>query len=483
MNWPVIGIILYVAILLMVCLHILVATQHANKALAYILFAISVPLVGIGFYLTFGINYWRKKRYNKKILQNKSILKQLKKDIVQFDQTAIPYMDQSVQQNAELASMLVRDLGSLLTRHNAVKILNNGEEKFPDMLEAMRKAKHHIHLEYYIYEYDEIGTEIIELLIEKAREGVEVRMIYDDFGSPSIKRSTEKRMREAGAIVHPFHRVRFYLLANRFNYRNHRKIVVIDGHTAFLGGINVSDKYINKDKNKLFWRDAHLRIDGPAVYYLQYVFITDWNFCCSETLKPSEQYFSALTNPPAEDGSLVQIAASGPDSYLPSILYSILQAIYLAKKEILITTPYFIPGDSIMDALRIAAMSGLSVKLLAPGISDSKIVNAAAKSYYNKLLEAGVEIYLYKKGFVHAKTMITDSLLCMVGTANMDYRSFEFNFEVNALVYDKKLAAAMRKTFFEDLKDAEQINKEAWLTRPWHKQLPEKVARLFSPVL
>jgi cardiolipin synthase len=481
MNWVLLTTVLYIIILLAVCIHIITITRHTNKALAYLLFATFIPVIGIGFYLLFGINYWTKRRYNKKTLTNEKVLQELKKDIVRYDEAAIPYKDKSVQQHAELSAMLVRDLGSPLTKNNTIKILKNGEEKFPELLQAIGAAKHHIHLEYYIYEYDDTGTQIIELLIQKSREGVEVRLIYDDFGSPSIKKETEKRMKDAGAAVHPFHKVRFYLLANRINYRNHRKIAVIDGHTAFIGGINVSDKYINNGKKKLYWRDTHVRIDGPAVYYLQYLFITDWNFCCPDILKTSDVYFAVP--PSAAAGSFVQIAASGPDSYLPTVLYSILQAIYLAKKEILITTPYFIPGDSIKDALCIAAMSGLSVKLLAPGISDSKVVNAASKSYYNKLLEAGVEVYLYRKGFVHAKTMVTDSLLSIVGTANMDYRSFELNFEVNALIYDSAVAEQMRTAFFEDLKDAEQINKEAWLSRPWYKQLPEKVARLFSPVL
>ncbi len=481
MNWALPVIIIYIIILLVVCVHIISITKHTNKALAYLLFAVFIPVIGIGFYLLFGINYWTKRRYNKKTVANSKILQQLKKDIVRYDEAAIHYTDESVQQHTELAAMLVKDLGSPLTKNNSIKLLQNGEEKFPELLQAISNAKHHIHLEYYIYEYDDIGTQIIELLIQKAREGVEVRFIYDDFGSPSIKKETEKKMKEAGAAVFPFHKVNFYLLANRINYRNHRKIVVIDGQTAFVGGINVSDKYINNGKKKLYWRDTHIRLDGPVVYYLQYLFITDWNFCCPDSLKISDVYFS--TPAPVAQGSFLQIAASGPDSYLPTILYSILQAIYLAKKEILITTPYFIPGDSIIDALCIAAMSGLSVKLLAPGISDSRIVNAASKSYYNKLLEAGVEVYLYQKGFIHAKTMVTDSMLTVVGTANMDYRSFELNFEVNALIYDSVIAEQMRTVFFEDLKDAEQINKEAWLSRPWYQQLPEKVARLFSPVL
>ena len=481
MNFISIAIILYVVLLIIVCLRILFETQSTNKTLAYLLFCLFIPVAGIVFYLTFGINYWKKKHYNKKVQQDGEILRQLKKDITQYDKVAIRNKDESVQQHTELASMLIRDLGSPLTKYNRVKLLVNGEKKFPELLQALREAKHHIHIEYYIYEYDETGTEIIELLIEKAMQGVQVRFIYDDFGSPSIKKKTEERVRKAGAEVHPFHKVRFYLLANRINYRNHRKIVVIDGQTAFVGGINVSDKYINNDKNSLYWRDTHLRIDGPAVYYLQYLFIADWNFCCPHALKPDPLHFAPHSA--TSEGCYVQIAAGGPDSFLPSILYSILQAIYLAKEEILITTPYFIPGDSIMDALSVAALSGLSVKLLVPGISDSKIVNAASKSNYNDLLQAGVEIYLYQKGFVHAKTMVTDGMLSVIGTANMDYRSFELNFEVNALIYDSEIAAQMRKQFFEDIKDATKINKDAWLSRPAYRQLPEKVARLFSPVL
>jgi len=466
----------YILFLLFVCVQIVITINYSAKALAYLLFAIFIPVIGILFYLTFGVNYWKKRKYNKKSLQDGQILDNLKNGIVQYNQNSISRLDESVQQNSELASMLMRDLGSPLTKNNKVRLLKNGEEKFPNLLEAIRHATHHIHIEY-----DDIGTEIIELLIQKAKEGVEVRLIYDDFGSPTIKKETEKRMREAGAKVLPFHKVRFYLLANRFNYRNHRKIVVIDGQTAFVGGINVSDKYINNNNNKLYWRDTHLRIDGPAVYYLQYLFITDWKFCCDEELETKESYFKIPKK--TDENSFVQIAASGPDSILPSILYSILQAIYLAKKEILITTPYFIPGDGIINALNVAALSGLSVKLLVPGVSDSKFVNAASKSYYSKLLEAGVEIYFYKKGFVHAKTLVADSMLTIVGTANMDYRSFEFNFEVNALIYDQAVAEEMRNTFFEDLKNAEKIDKEAWLSRPWYVQLPEKIARLFSPVL
>ena len=471
----------YAVIVIAVLLRIMYETQSSSKALAYVMLCLFVPVIGIIFYLVFGVNYWQKKTYSKKMTINADVLQHLKKNVSRYDAVAISDND-AVRQHEELSQMLLKDLGSPLTASNTVNILANGENKFPEMQKNILLAKHHIHLEYYIYECDEIGLAIIELLIQKAKEGVQVRFIYDDFGSPGIKKDLEKRMRDAGIEIFAFHKILFYLLANRFNYRNHRKILIIDGHTAFMGGINVSDKYVNgKDEKKLFWRDTHIMIKGPAVYYLQYLFVSDWNFCCSKQLLSDFSYFPDIA--PQRQNCHVQIAAGGPDSPLPSILYSLLQAIYLAKEEILITTPYFIPGDSILDALCVAAMSGLKVKLLVPGVSDSKFVNAASRSYYSKLLEAGVEIYLYKKGFVHAKTMVTDSKLSIIGTANMDHRSFELNFEVNAVVYDRKVATEMRSLFMEDILSADKIDSKEWLSRPWPKQLSEKVARLFSPVL
>ncbi len=483
MNWNwvwIIGVI-YIVILIIVCLRILFETRSATKTLAYLLFCIFLPVGGIIFYTLFGINYWRKKLYDKKMSQDEKILSQLKKDNNHYNEASLQQRDMVGPDNTELATMLIRDLHSPLTRKNKVKLLVNGEEKFPEVMQVLQNAKHHIHLEYYIYEQDDTGTAIIELLIQKAKEGVEVRFIYDDFGSPSIKRKIEKRMRDVGVQVYPFHKVHFYLLANRINYRNHRKIIVVDGQTAFVGGINVSDKYINNKPGQLFWRDTHLRIDGPGVYYLQYLFISDWNFCCPQPLMPDQLHF--VPNKVIKEDMYVQIAASGPDSLQASVLYSILQAIYLAKEEILITTPYFVPGDSILEGLRIAALSGLSVKLLVPGICDSKLMNYASKSNYNDLLQAGVEIYLYQKGFVHSKTLVTDGKLSIVGTANMDHRSFDLNFEVNAIIYNRPFASQMRKVFFDDIKEAEKIDPERWYKRSAYEQFPEKIARLFSPVM
>jgi len=479
MNWLV--LIVYGILLVSVCLWIVFETRSSTKTLAYLLGCIFLPVFGMLFYLTVGINYWRTKFYAKKSKSDQKLLDLLQKQIIQYSRVMVKSGDLVEGDHAELARMLIKDQQSPLTRKNSLKLLLNGEEKFPELLSALESANHHIHLEYYIYEQDEIGTAIIELLIRKAKSGVQVKMIYDDFGSPSIKNKIEKRMREAGVEIFPFHKIHFYLLANRINYRNHRKIVVIDGQTGFVGGINVSEKYINKKKGQLYWRDTHLRIDGPGVYYLQYLFLSDWNFCCSGTVDPNDTYFPEKIK--SKGDSLVQIVASGPDSNQPLVLYSILQAIYLAKEEILITTPYFIPGDNIMDALRIAASSGLLVKLLVPGKSDSRFVNAASKANYYDLLQSGVEIYLYHKGFVHAKTLVIDGKMSMIGTANMDYRSFELNFEVNALVYDKKFSANMRDVFLNDLQSAKKINVNDWYKRPFYFQLLEKIARLFSPSL
>jgi cardiolipin synthase len=259
---------------------------------------------------------------------------------------------------------------------------------------------------------------------------------------------------------------------------------VVDGRTAFVGGINVSDKYNNsKAGNKLFWRDTHLRIDGPGVQFLQYLFVGDWNFCANKKLLPSPDLFPAMSSYPITENKIVQIAAGGPDSPTPTILYSILQAINLATSEILITTPYFIPGESLMDTMVMAAMSGVNVKLLVPGISDSKLVNAASRSYYRDLLNAGVEIYLYNKGFVHSKTLVADGKIAVVGTANMDIRSFDLNFEVNAIVYDEDIAGQLKKAFYDDLKESEKIDPIAWNSRKWYQFLWEDIMRLFSPLM
>jgi cardiolipin synthase A/B len=484
MEWPLHLRIVYSVILFFVCLRIVYDTRNTTKTLAYLLFALFVPFAGIIFYFIFGINYRKRKIYTRKLLDNNALGAKLRKDVYRYSKQTFNENDALMENNKELAYMLLNDSRSPLTAHNMVNLLVNGENKFPAVLKALREAKNHIHIEYYIYDDDEIGREIEQVLIQKAKEGVVVRFIYDDFGSRSIRSKMHKRMLDSGIQVFPFYKIFFIPFANRINYRNHRKIIVVDGHIAFIGGINVSDRYINNGtRKKLYWRDTHLRLEGPGVQYLQYLFLSDWNFCSDQEVQPDEVLFPPHKTFPVKDDKVVQIVASGPDSETPTILFSVLKAINLAKQEILISTPYFIPGESLTNALITAALSGISVKILVPGISDSIFVNAAACSYYTELLDAGVEIYRYKKGFMHAKTMVTDSEIAIVGTANMDLRSFDLNFEVNAIIYNAKVADELKNIFYNDIKDSSKIDRIKWHKRSIITQLMEKIARLLSPLL
>lgn len=485
MNWLLLGEIVYLIIMILVCGRVIYDTQSTTKTLAYLLSIVFLPFVGIIFYFSVGVNYRKRKIYSKTIFNNSELKERIGTQILAISGMIFSSAHQSVRKFEKLANLILNQSLSPITSGNDVSLLFNGENKFPKVFEDIKNAENHIHVEYYIFDADTIGCKFIDLLIEKAKEGVSVRFIYDDFGSRQIRKKQVSRLRAAGVEAFPFYKIKLIFLANRLNYRNHRKIIVIDGKIGYVGGINVSDKYINSDSNKnaVFWRDTHLRIEGPAVSKLQYVFIGDWNYCSGEHLEPNSEFFLPKEAYSSSSGKIVQIAASGPDSDTPLIQQTLIQAINLAKEEILITTPYFIPGESMMDSLIIAASSGVKIKLLVPGDSDSVLVDFAARSYYARLLKSGAQIYRYHKGFVHAKTTVVDKQLAIVGTANMDIRSFDLNFEVNALVYDKEIAEELSNEFYNDLKCAIQIDAEKWKNRNKFLQLTEKIAGLLSPML
>lgn len=484
MNWLVIVEVVYFFIMLLVILRVLYDTRSGTKALAYILFIVFVPVVGILFYFSFGVNYRKRKLYSKKIIHDDVLRKRIRNRLIHYSEQILNSGGISLKHH-KLVKFVGLSSGSPLTENNSVKLLLNGEVKFPELLAALETAQSHIHLEYYIYEDDATGSSIADILIRKAKQGVAVRFMYDDFGSNRIGKKFINKLNEAGVLTAPFYKIKLLALASRLNYRNHRKIIIIDGKTSFVGGINISDKYRNDSlaESDLFWRDTHLMINGPATSYLQYLFLCDWNFCSKEELTYSSKYFLEPSEHQIEGKEVVQLVPSGPDSDLPVIFYSLLKAINSAEKQILITSPYLIPGESLMDALIIAAQSGVLVKILVPGISDSKMVNAAARSYYTELLKYGVQIFLYNKGFVHAKTIVIDNDLAIVGTANMDYRSFDLNFEVNALIYGTEIAAQLEQAFLNDLKESSLIDAKAWLSRPKYMHLWEKSVRLLSPFL
>ncbi|MGY3053397.1 cardiolipin synthase [Pedobacter sp. UYEF25] len=483
MNWILILELLYVVFIIAVCLRIVFDTDDVTKTLGYLLVVIFLPIIGVFIYFSFGINYRKNKLYTKKIILDKKQRKLLLQKLQAYSTENLKQL--SAGSNYQhLAKMLFKTDQSPLTCNNEALLLINGEDTFPEIMKELKLAQHHIHVEYYIYEDDHIGNEIADILIHKAQLGVQVRFIYDDFGSSSIRKHLVKRLRRGGVKAYPFYKIKLVPLANRLNYRNHRKIIVIDGTTSFIGGINISDRYTNDTiGNTYYWRDTHLKLFGPVTSLLQHIFIGDWNFCAAETLPIEKDYFPMFDPLPHKGNKLVQIASSGPDSNHPTIYYAIVKAISSAKKEVLLTSPYFIPGDTILDAIIMAALSGVKIKLLLPGISDSLFVNAASRSYFSALLTAGVEIYLYQKGFVHAKTLVADRYLSIVGTANLDYRSFDLNFEVNAILYDYEIGAQLARAFEKDIQDAEIINVDRWLKRPKRKQLSEKIIRLVSPLL
>lgn len=473
--------IIYAAILIIICFRIIFFSETPSKALGYLLLVTFFPVIGIMIYFSVGLNYRKKKLYQKKLEIDDSAYPRLIQQLYNYSHETLVENQEKIGYFNQLASYSVKK--NLTSANNTAMLLVNGENKFPDVLESLKKAKHHIHIQYYIYDNDDIGAELAQVLIQKAREGVEVRFIYDDFGSRKIRKNIVKQLIEAGVEAYPFHKIKLVVLANRLNYRNHRKIIVIDGFVGYVGGINVADKYINNQKNKLYWRDTHLKIVGTSVTNLQFVFLTDWNFCANQQISFSNDYFPAVNGNKTYGNQLVQVVSSGPDSKYPSIKYTLIQAILRAKQKIYITTPYFIPDKSFLDAILIAALSKVNVKLLMPGISDSFIVNTTSQSYYQELLDAGVEIYTYTKGFVHAKTMVCDERLAIIGTANLDNRSFDLNFEINSIVYDEGIARELTEIFEQDLSLSKQILSEDWQKRLLLRKFTERLFNLFSSLM
>jgi len=436
-----------------------------------------LPFVGLVVYVLFGQDYRKTKIFNRKNILDQEIVKRILDQLeLEKDQEAI--VEDHLKEKAKLFKLIYNNIKSKLTVYNHLDVLTNGEEKFEVLLRDLENASHHIHIEYYIITDDVIGTTIIDLLCRKALSGVEVRLVYDDVGS-SISAKNKRRLTAAGVNHAPFMPVLFSGLAAKMNYRDHRKIVVIDGKIGFLGGINIADHYVNNGKHN-FWRDTHLRIEGEAVKPLQILFLTTWDFVKGNTIQLSEKYFPEER---PENVAGVQIVASGPDTDWPFIMEAVFAAIAAARNYIYITTPYFIPNDEIMTALQTAARSQVEVKLLIPATSDSWISGSATNSYLDALLDSGVRVYRYHKGFIHAKTMVLDDEICSIGTANMDYRSFEINFEVNAFIYNRETSRFLRQQFEEDLKDAEELQLTSWQKRSVFKKLLEALSKLLAPLL
>ncbi|GAX07617.1 cardiolipin synthase [Secundilactobacillus silagincola] len=372
---------------------------------------------------------------------------------------------------------------AFLARKNRVRIIADGKQLFHEMIEDIERAKSSVHIEFYAFKNDQIGKQIRDLLVRKALAGVEVRVIYDPFGSLGAFRSFFKSLIDAGGYVEPF-LARSAIMDFRLNFRDHRKIVVVDGRVGYVGGFNIGDQYLGRSKKFGYWRDTHLRITGSAVFGLQGRFILDWNATASEGLLPADhietRYFP-LTH--VKGDTNMQIVSSGPDSDLQQIKMGYIRLIQSAKKRVWIQSPYLIPDDSVMDAIRIAVMAGVDVRIMIPQMPDHPFVYRATQYYAHELAKDGVKIYYYENGFIHSKTMVVDDRLASVGSANMDYRSFKLNFEVNAFLYDEKLAVQLAELFEKDQRLSRLMTAEAFDNQSLYLRFKQSFCRLLSPIL
>lgn len=458
---------------------IVMNNNNPTKTLSFILALVALPFLSLFIYYFFGQEYRKTKIFKRKhILDHEKIKKWEKRLLLKPKELSVvetKFLDEKIK----LVKLLQNNQNSPLTFQNDIKILLNGENKFKKLKEDLKKAKRYIHLEYYIFQDDSIGNELIDLLYEKRKEGVVVRVNYDYVAS-GLKSKTINRMKEKGIEVFPFMPVWFPNLTRKLNYRNHRKMVIIDGVVGYVGGINICDDYVNSKSSRIYWRDTHLRITGHAVKSLQTQFLLNWDFVSNKENEILEEYFPDVE---IETKTAVQIAASGPDTDWANIMEAIFTAITTAEEYVYITTPYFIPNDEILTAILLASRSGVKVKLIVPRDGDSWAAKYATNSYIQQLLESKVEVYHYCKGMVHAKTMVVDDIFTTVGTSNMDNRSFNINFEVNAMIYDKKISKEMVGIFDNDIEDCEAIKLEEWKNRSFSEKLKESFCRLWAPLL
>ncbi|MBT8273344.1 MAG: cardiolipin synthase, partial [Bacteroidia bacterium] len=426
-NFWSILIVLNYAIAISAAFTVLLKNINPTKTLTYILILVFFPFLGLIVYYFFGQEYRKNKIFNRKNIHNQTVIKAVQESL-ELDAYELKKLDDLLDEKTKLISLIHNNENSKLTINNKIDLLENGEVKFKYLLEDLIQAENHIHLEYYIIKDDTIGTKIINIICDKAKEGVTVRLSFDDVGS-KLSSASRRKLKESGVEFFAFMPVKYPKFTSKMNYRNHRKIVVIDGRLGYVGGINISDTYINDESSENYWRDIHLRIDGNAVSSLQILFLTTWNFVSGETIEISHELFPNITT---QSDTPIQIAASGPDTDWANIMESIFSAITNAEDYVYITSPYFIPNDEILLALKVAARSNIEVKIIIPKDSDSWTAQYATNSYIEQLLEANVKIFRYTKGFIHSKTIVVDDVFCSVGTANMDYRSFNINFEVNA---------------------------------------------------
>ena len=460
--------------------------RSIEATVAWVLILITAPAIGCIFYIAFGRgvsknNMFKIKEAEDKILRENIIDTQIKLDHnSDFEPDLIGYKD--------MIYALANSNSSNFTTNNDVEIFPDSKDFFESLLKELKKAKHHINIQFYIFKDDEIGNKIIDILIEKAKKGIEVRLLYDAVGSRLFSDKSINKLKKAGVKVSAFFPSFMKIINFNLNYRNHRKIVVIDGNVGFIGGNNVGDEYLGKDPKFGYWRDTHLKLVGDAVKDLNIRFILDWRYTTKEDLDLNKYFENKkymLRNSNTSNNIGIQIVSSGPDiTELDEIKYGYIKMIQKAKKYIYIQTPYFILDRTLTDTLKIACFSGVDVRIMIPSKPDHPFVYWASSSYAGELLKYGAKIYNYNQNaFLHAKTIVVDDCVCSIGTANMDIRSFELNFEINAFMYSSKIAKKQKAIFEDDILKSKEITLDMYNSRARYVKLKESISRLLSPIL
>ena len=462
-------LVLYTVTILSIVLVIITDNRNPLKTLPWIIVLVFAPVVGLLFYFFFGQNLSKRRIISRRT--RRRITMQLE-EAHDAERPEIP------EEHRQLATLLYSTIHSVPLYGSHIIPYTDGTSKMEALLAEIAGAKHHIHIQYYIFCDDETGCRLRDALVEKARQGVEVRILYDDVGCSGVKKAFFEGMRREGIEVFSFLHVKFPLFTSKVNYRNHRKIAVIDGRVGFIGGMNVADRYI-RGTEWGSWRDTHFRIEGSGAAGLQVSFLSDWSATTKQHITGAA-YFpqtERLTN------DILQIVPSGPFGQWRALLQADSYAVSNARRRIWIQTPYYLPSDVLNTALQVAALAGIDVRLMLPARSDSKIVDLASHSYLDDMMKAGVKILFYTPGFLHSKLLIIDDALTVIGSANMDFRSFEHNFEINAFVYDTEFTARMDAVFEDDASRCHVLTPNEWFNRPRPRRWAESLMRVFSPLL
>ena len=463
----------YAVTLLLIRQVILSRKRHPVAAIAWILAIIFVPILGGVLFLLLGINSIHRRREGK-VAAARDLAPKLP-DLGQFQLRDL----ELTRQQTRLASLINRECGGVLTGDNSIEIIADTHLTLQRIEEAILGAQQTLDLEYYIWQPDRTGTKLRDMLIERAKAGVKVRFLYDSLGSMALNRKFLSPMTDAGIIVVPFLPGSTFRERWSFNNRCHRKIVVVDGTVGFTGGMNIGDEYIGANPEIGHWRDTHLRLEGPAVWQLQQVFAEDWYYSTGEELTDEELF----PTPIRSGQGIAQVVSGGPDGVNEPFHTLVFAALNEARESITLATSYFAPTVPLVMALETAAARGVKVRVMVAGKSVYPWTVWVARSFYDSLLRAGVEIYEYKQGILHSKTLTIDGVWSLVGTTNFDYRSMLLNFEVALALYGEGHARELEEQFSRDLESCQKIRLHEWDERSLSRVFVENVCRLFAPLV